>query len=316
MIIKDPKYSYIQDSDNCRIYALLHAYSYVVDQEVEPLKVIKEMKDKNKTLINMLLDGDLGEKVEIKRFNKSTPSNLIEHFKIPMSTSIVLYKEINYSRRIIKWGSEKLTHRGFHEIFVYGFDFKTNRVLFLNSWEKDQRQEMSFDLFFHCLRYYFLIYKMKNLELNEISPLSQVDNRWKNVRIGRTNNTIGRYGCLITSICMLMGRLRGEPANPADGARYWKFNKKGEMLWSSTEFRGIDYMGKGKFSLQNCKDWTTNKKGCVIKVVNKKIPEHFAVCNKVVGDRIQIIDPIDGKTKFLDSTDYRAVDLRLFISEK
>jgi len=39
----------------------------------------------------------------------------------------------------------------------------------------------------------------------KLQPLGQRDPRWKNMKLGRTNLTIGDYGCLITSLAMLKG---------------------------------------------------------------------------------------------------------------
>ena len=280
-------------------------------------EVLKIIKNESKTIMRVLRDGELGHTVRIVPIKKTFPKTLMLLAKSrPFVAKITTYKEVNLKKSIVRY-PQTLTKEKFHSITVLDYDEEKNEIIFVNTWGADKSQRMEFGLFYES---FISGEAFTNVEpcifLKEINPLSQVDNRWKNVKIGKSTANIGRYGCLITSICMLMERLRGEPANPADGAYYWKFNTKGELLWASTEFRGIDYMGKDKFSLENCKAWTSNKKGCAIKVVTKKIPEHFVVCNKVVGDRIQIIDPIDGKTKFLDSTDYRAVDLRLFISEK
>ena len=36
-------------------------------------------------------------------------------------------------------------------------------------------------------------------------PFSQKDPRWKDVKLGKTNLTIGKYGCFLTSLAMLEG---------------------------------------------------------------------------------------------------------------
>lgn len=309
--MKTPTIWYKQDKDTCPTHGLVMLFSYLTGIKLEESQFLGV----NKTIINLLKDGDLGAKATITNLKKRGVQAFLDDINAsPLACDITMFNEINYKQDEIYHPEGTLTAKGGHRMLVIEHDPKSGMVLFADTNGKNKVQKMDFALFYYSLRKYM---KM-NIEngLTEIAPLSQADKRWKNVKLGKSSATIGRYGCLITSICMLMDRLRDEPASPADGAKYWKFNKKGELSWASTEFRGIDYMGKGKFSLENCKAWTSNKKGCAIKVVNKKIPEHFVACDRVVGDRIQIIDPIDGKNKWLDESGYRAVDLRLFVSEK
>lgn len=308
--MKKPTIWYRQNKDTCPTHGLVMLFSYLTGIKLEE----NQFLGVNKTILNLLKDGDLGAKATITNLKKRGVQAFIDDINAsPLACDITMFKELNYNLDEINHPEYDLTPMGGHRMLILEHDPVEGLIHFANTSGKNKVQKMDFALFYYSLRKYM---KM-NIEngLTEITPLSQADKRWKNVKIGKSTATIGRYGCLITSICMLMERLRGEPANPADGAYYWKFNAKGELSWTTTSFRDIDYMGKGKFSLENCKSWTTNKKGCAIKVVNKKIPEHFVVCDKVVGDRIQIIDPIDGKFKWLDETDYRAVDLRLFVSE-
>lgn len=308
---KKPTIWYKQNNDTCPTHGLVMLFSYLTGIKLEE----KQFLGVNKTIIRLLRDGDLGAKATIKNYSKNIPQEFLRALnESPLACDITMYKELNYNLDEIHHPEYDLTPIGGHRMLVLEHDPVEGVILFANTSGRNKVQKMDFALFYYSLRKYM---KM-NIEngFTEITPLSQADKRWAKARIGKTASTIGRYGCLITSICMLMERLRGEPANPADGAKYWKFNKKGELSWTTTEFRGIDYMGKGKFSLENCKAWTSNKKGCAIKVVNKKIPEHFVACDRVLGDRIQIIDPLDGKVKWLDESGYRAVDIRMFISEK
>lgn len=48
----------------------------------------------------------------------------------------------------------------------------------------------------------------------DIAPLSQIDPRWKNIRLGTSSSTIGSHGCLITGITMMLNHL-GLDIDPA-----------------------------------------------------------------------------------------------------
>jgi hypothetical protein len=39
----------------------------------------------------------------------------------------------------------------------------------------------------------------------QLQALSQRDSKWSNTKLGNTNLTLGKYGCLITSLAMLKG---------------------------------------------------------------------------------------------------------------
>lgn len=82
-----------------------------------------------------------------------------------------------------------------------------------------------------------------------IEPLSQVDPRWKDVQLGTSSSTIGGYGCLVTSVAMMLDYY-GYTVDPAeldtmltDNAGYANGNL---LVWGAIPaiFPGVTYDGK------------------------------------------------------------------------
>ncbi len=67
---------------------------------------------------------------------------------------------------------------------------------------------------------------------------SQRDPKWANVKIGDTDFTIGRYGCVITSIAMLSSYFL-PTVTPDVLARRFKFDKEGRILWNSVDLENF-----------------------------------------------------------------------------
>lgn len=130
-----------------------------------------------------------------------------------------------------------------------------------------------------------------------IKPLSQTDSKWANKKIGQTALTLGRYGCTITCMAMLMD------TTPDQLAKTLKFTADAKIIWSNN-------FGKFKFSFREYKrndpaiiDHIKDPKKAVILEVNNKshwvIPvAYFPPSGK--NPTYLIADPQDGVYKNLD----------------
>lgn len=130
-----------------------------------------------------------------------------------------------------------------------------------------------------------------------MQKLSQNDPQWKNIQLGTSDKTIGGYGCFITSLSMLAGKM------PPQTNNLLKMNggyTNGSLVNSerASEILGIEYNGK-----------TTNAQSntCIAETdsFRPRILQHFFVW---LGNN-EIIDPIDGKRK---TNPYHIVSYRLF----
>ncbi len=71
--------------------------------------------------------------------------------------------------------------------------------------------------------------------------LSQRDPRWAGVKIGRSNETVGRKGCLITDNSAITDYI-GNFKDPGVLAQLLDFTAAGLLLWQSIEKAGLDFV--------------------------------------------------------------------------
>ena len=131
-----------------------------------------------------------------------------------------------------------------------------------------------------------------------ITPISQLDVRWKNVPIGKTKSKISKYGCTISSCCMALEKLRGYVARPDDAAKFWKFNADGKIVWTQCQFKGMKFKWRGySFDLNKVKEYANSEGKAVILNVDAfgKKEGHWVYVESVEGGIMHIIDPLGGK---------------------
>lgn len=124
--------------------------------------------------------------------------------------------------------------------------------------------------------------------------LSQLDSKWAHLPIGNTNYKIGRWGCTLTSLCMLLSKFHPEAFPlPPDAARRFTFNANAEIIWTLTNFDGMKFVHRGygydpakAFELAAAKD-----KGLILQVNSS----HWIAVAGVENGQIIVHDPIDGK---------------------
>jgi hypothetical protein len=143
-----------------------------------------------------------------------------------------------------------------------------------------------------------------------MNVISQKNPKWATTRIGYSNATLSRWGCTICSLCMLLGKLQNRFVNPADAAKYWNFNSKGEILWNETEFNGMKFV-KRYYSNDGGKiyDYANHEDMGVIVEVNHN---HWLYVDKVEGSKYTIFDPWDGKKYDGLPSKYKVTGFALF----
>jgi len=160
----------------------------------------------------------------------------------------------------------------------------------------------------------------KKYEKKAIVIYSQTDWRWswKYLGWGGWGQTIGNYGCALTSCSMLCG------IDPDTLNEYMKrvggfVNPNGSvgqgatlLNWTALEKATngkLKYVGGAGVAYNDlhAKEIIKREKGVIVQVYGTDIPMHFVVA---IGQG-QIIDPIDGKIKPFDT--YEPVQLREII---
>lgn len=152
----------------------------------------------------------------------------------------------------------------------------------------------------------------KKYEKKAIVTYSQTDWRWswKFLGFGGWGQTIGNYGCALTSCSMLVG------IDPSTLNEYMKrvggYVQDTLLVWSALEKATngkLKYVGGAGIAYNDlqAKEIIKREKGVIVQVYGTDIPMHFVVA---IGGG-QIIDPIDGKIKPFDT--YEPVQLREII---
>lgn len=131
-----------------------------------------------------------------------------------------------------------------------------------------------------------------------ITPVSQLDVRWRLVPIGATRFKIKDYGCTISSLCMALEKLRGFTARPDDAAKFWAFDKQGRILWTKCGFRGAKFKWRGYTpDIDKVAEYANSEGKAAIMNVDAfgKKQGHWVYVEKVVDGVPHIIDPLGGK---------------------
>lgn len=80
----------------------------------------------------------------------------------------------------------------------------------------------------------------------DVPVLRQYDSKWKNKYIAKSNATIGKYGCLLTSISAVYSYDTGKTVTPDAMDDLLKFTSGGALYWDSLEKYGYSRHSHGK----------------------------------------------------------------------
>jgi len=146
-----------------------------------------------------------------------------------------------------------------------------------------------------------------------MKPFSQKDERWKDLTIGKTNCTMGKYGCFVVALSSLMEQepnITLEALNAGNA-----FDSKG-LLLSDVAARVLNLRFKGKTNSLNLAKEFCKKNGSPWVVCEtdhykeQGYDQHFFLYNI---ETKEAMDPLDGKVK---PNSYKIVSYRLFAIKK
>lgn len=142
--------------------------------------------------------------------------------------------------------------------------------------------------------------------------LSQLDHEWANLHIGNTSFTLGRWGCTITSICMLDSSFYPQYITPPEAAKQWSFNDQGCILWTKCNFKGFIFEWRGYgYDKKRIKEYAMDSdKGVILEVNNS----HWVAVESwnVASDKPAINDPFGGVHYNLIPAKYKITGFALF----
>ena len=140
--------------------------------------------------------------------------------------------------------------------------------------------------------------------------LSQRDKQWANVKIGRSNLTVGNYGCVITDLSMLSDwysryRGSGEFKTPETLARKLEFTHNGLLYWGSIEkVLGFKFDWRSYiYDEKRISDALGGKNtSCLIRIYGGA-KTHWLIGIKKAGNYYWVADPFplpSGQRKFIN----------------
>lgn len=140
--------------------------------------------------------------------------------------------------------------------------------------------------------------------------LSQLDPAWASKNIGNTSLQIGRWGCTITSICMIRSKFYGEEYLPDQAAKDFTFTNDARILWTQSNYSGLKFFRRGYgFDKQAIKEAAQSGSWAVILEVNRS---HWVAVEKVEDGKISIIDPLHAVRYDDVTTKYTVTGFALF----
>lgn len=123
----------------------------------------------------------------------------------------------------------------------------------------------------------------------------QTNPEWKDVKMGKSNCSLGRFGCTTCSICMISSKFGAHLPPPVAAGKY-VYTIDGLLDWSASDFSPLKFVARVRgYDEKRLKEWLKDSNNtAIINVKNRWIPFHW-----VAADRFSIIglngfDPIDG----------------------
>ncbi len=123
---------------------------------------------------------------------------------------------------------------------------------------------------------------------------SQIDPRWGRTTIGYTPFRIEKWGCTLTSLCMLLTKFYPELVYlPSEAAKEWVYDEQAKIVWTKSKFPGIKFVYRDfGYNKSKVVEFATNSGKGVLLEVNGN---HWVAVEGMENGKYIICDPLDGK---------------------
>ncbi len=119
---------------------------------------------------------------------------------------------------------------------------------------------------------------------------SQLDPRWSSVKLGTCPITMGKTGCCVTAVCMVLSKW-GSAVTPGEAAQTWNFTDKYLLLWNNDFGVGKFCSRPATYNASDLKEWLKNENnGAVVQVDG----HHWLAARYFTGDDLFCHDPWGG----------------------
>lgn len=131
--------------------------------------------------------------------------------------------------------------------------------------------------------------------------LSQMFYGWHDILIGKTSETVGRKGCLITCISMITDYI-GRYTNPGELATTLDFNPDAKLIWDSVKKVGLDFVYRfySRDDIKIKRAFNNPDQFVVLQVNNN----HWVWLIGISGG-YKVADPYYGDTPYLSKRRYK-----------
>jgi len=122
--------------------------------------------------------------------------------------------------------------------------------------------------------------------------LKQGDGRWNRITLGKTKFTLGRWGCTITSLCMMLSKFTLAFPYPDGAAKQWKFDSSGRIIWGKSDFVYAKFIGRyTSYNPLSIEKYANDpSKGVVVEVDHY----HWCCVNRWENGKPVLYDPLIG----------------------
>lgn len=150
----------------------------------------------------------------------------------------------------------------------------------------------------------------------------QRDTRWAKDKLGSTSETVGKVGCLVSSICMNFSYYQQDLTPKELNQKLTKsegYTPRGWLIWNKLHHISNNKLSVvfPKLSHQSIEEALVEKKPILAKVYIHKVVPHWVLIVGKKNNEYLILDPLkDGKiSKISDYGDY-IYSIRLLIQDK
>jgi hypothetical protein len=184
-----------------------------------------------------------------------------------------------------------------HSVVIVGYDKEKGFEILDSNFKKTYFiSEFQLNTIFKTA---YILKVINKQTMPKMEILKQGDNRWNRFTIGKTKFTLGRWGCTITSLCMMLSKFTLAYPMPDAAAKQWKFDSSGRIIWKTTDFQFAKFIWRYAYNNVTAIEKYGNdpNKGVIVEVDNY----HWCCVNRVVGGKPVLYDPLTGE----ELLDYR-----------
>ena len=171
------------------------------------------------------------------------------------------------------------------------------------------------------------ITSISSTETQNIEPIkipsfyNQRDKRWASEKLGNTNETVGKVGCLVSSVCMNFSYYNKEITPKEMNSKLREiegYTSRGWLIWGKLTDISEDKLSVSfpKLSHENIDKYLLEKKPVLAKVYIHKVIPHWVLIVGKKGNEYLMLDPLtQGELSKISSYGDYIYSIRVLVEE-